>query len=194
MTIIKIDSQNLNTTVEDAVHALEEGKVIVCPTDTVYGLLADATNEKAVERVFELKRRERTKPFSVFVKDVEVARELAHVGQDQEMFLEEAWPGRVTAVLQSRQVLPKVFEQEGKIGLRVPDYPLLNEILNVFNKPLTGTSANISGMASCTDSADVKRQFQAKQPDVMIDAGVLPLAKPSQVVDISEKEKKILRE
>ena len=191
MQILKIGEPEL---VAKVVYALEEGKVVVCPTDTVYGLLADATNEKAVERVFELKRRERTRPFSVFVKDIEMARELARVGQDQEMFLQEAWPGRVTAVLQSKQVLSKVFEQDGKIGLRVPDYPLVNEILNAFGKPLTGTSANISGMASCTDSVDVQRQFQAKQPDVMVDAGALPLAQPSQVVDITEKKKRILRE
>jgi len=190
MQILKIDDGDV---VAKAVDALEQGQVIACPTDTVYGLLADATNEKAVERVFELKKRERTKPFSVFVKDIETARELARVGQDQEMFLQEAWPGRVTVVLQSKQVLPKVFDQEGKIGLRIPDYPLVNEILNAFGKPLTGTSANISGMASCTDSADVQRQFRVKQPDVMIDAGALPLAQPSQVVDITGKEKRILR-
>jgi len=191
MQILKIEDSEL---VVKAVHALEQGQVIVCPTDTVYGLIADATNEKAVERVFELKRRERTKSFSVFVKDIEMARELAQMGQEQEMFLQEAWPGRVTVVLQSKQVLPKVFEQDGKIGLRIPDYPLVNKILNTFGKPLTGTSANISGMSSCIDSKDVQRQFQAKQPDIMIDAGVLPLAKPSQVVDITGKERRILRE
>ena len=191
MQILKIAEPEL---VAKAVHALEQGKVIVCPTDTVYGLLADATNERAVKRVFELKKRERTKPFSVFVKDIEMAKKLARVGQGQEMFLQEVWPGRVTVVLQSKQVLPKVFEQNGKIGLRVPDYPLVNEILNAFGKPLTGTSANISGMSPCTDSIDVQRQFQAKQPDIIIDAGALPLAKPSQVVDITGKEKRILRE
>jgi len=191
MEILKVDSQSG----KKIVKALEEGKVLVCPTDTVYGLIADATNKKAVARVFQIKGREKTKSIPIFVKDLKMAKQLARITKQQEQFLEKVWPGKVTALLLSKQTLPHEIEITEKIGLRIPDYPLIAAIFKKFNRPLTGTSANISGFPSCSDSADVIRQFKARkhQPDILIDAGTLPKSKPSKVVDITEPKQKIIR-
>src|SRR3989344_4990898 len=82
-----------------AVLAIEKGKAIICPTDTVYGFLADATNKKAVDRIFKIKKRPKQKPLPVFVKNLKMAKSIAVINKGQESFLKKYWPGRITAIL-----------------------------------------------------------------------------------------------
>jgi L-threonylcarbamoyladenylate synthase len=181
----------------DAVaEGLQRGEVIVCPTDTVYGLLADATNEEAVEKVFKVKGREKRKPLPVFVKDMHMAKELAHISKEQEEFLEKAWPGKVTAILESKQQLPEGLEVDGKIALRIPDYELVNTLLKRLGRPLTGTSANISGEPSCRSAVEAMSQFEKQEhrPDIVVNAGTLPKSRASAIIDITQKEHAIVRE
>jgi len=194
MKILRVDLYN-DVIIKKVIKALRDGKVLVCPTDTVYGLIADATNKKAVAKVFQIKGREKTKSIPIFVKDLTMAKQLAHITKQQEQFLKKSWPGKVTVLLLTKYRLPDEIEVTEKIGLRIPDYPLIEGIFKNFNRPLTGTSANISGLPSCSDSADVIRQFKAKkhQPDILIDTGALPKSKPSKVVDITEPKQKIIR-
>jgi len=181
--------------VEIAVKALEEGKVIVCPTDTVYGLIADATNKKAVERVLIIKGRKEIKPLPIFVKDISMAKKFAKVSPLQERFLRKVWPGKVTAVLESRGLLPKETGTQESIGLRIPKHKLVRLILQKVKLPLTGTSANLSGEPPLSDSKEIFRQFQNRKhkPDVVLDAGILPKSKPSEVIDITGAKQIILR-
>jgi len=182
-------------TVNGVVETLNEGKVVVVPTDTVYGLIADATNQNAVEKVFLIKKRDRNRPLSVFVKDLEMAQKFAKITKEQEEVLQKKWPGRFTAVLQSRHMLSEEFEEDGKIGLRIPDDEFVLNILEKFKKPLTGTSANISDMPSCWSAEEVVEQFtnQEHQPDLILDAGALPKQEPSRVVDLTEETQRIIR-
>ena len=177
------------------VEALRQGKVIACPTDTVYGLVADATNDQAVAHIFKIKQRPEQKPVSVFVRSIEDAKNIAVISGAQETYLQSVWPGKTTAVLEGRHILPQGIEYEGKIGIRMPDYQLLKDILHMFERPVTGTSANISGEASCLDSSEVIEQFrsQAYQPDILLDAGRLPESQPSTVIDITSPKHVILR-
>ncbi len=195
MQILKVRKDNLSTAISKVVSVLKQGKVIACPTDTVYGLVADATSAKAVQKVFAIKGRPNSKALPVFVKDTKMARRLARVSEKQEAFLEKAWPGKVTAVLESRGGLPKGLEQEGTIALRIPNYALIHSILQKLGRPLTGTSANISGESVCLDSRAVLAQFRGRkvQPDMLLDAGRLPTSKPSLIIDITGKDYTILR-
>ena len=195
MKIVQVDDENLDFVVGEAVRALKKGKVLVCPTDTVYGLVADATNEEAVQRVFKIKGREKGKPLPVFVKDRKMAKQFAHINISQTKFLKNNWPGKVTAVLESTHVLPKELELHGKIALRIPDYELLNLLLKKVTRPLTGTSANVSGAPSCSSAQEVIAQFKREKykPDLLIDAGRLPKSKPSKVIDITGNRRKIIR-
>lgn len=174
-------------TARRAVAALKKGKVLVCPTDTVYGLLADATNKRAVQRVYQIKKRITGKPVPLFVKDIHMAKSLVHVSREQEHFLEKVWPGKVTVVLRAKT--------KGTIGLRIPKHPFIATLHKSFKKPLTGTSANIAGKEPARNVEEVVKQFAKRkyQPDIIIDAGKLPFSKPSKVVDISKNKKKILR-
>jgi len=196
MRILKVDKKNLRKVVRITEKSIKKGEVILCPTDTVYGILADATNKKAVERVFQIKKRSRGKPTPIFVKDIKMAKKLAFVDKKQEKFLKIVWPGKVTVVLKRRDVLPKIlFGRTKTIGLRIPDYKLVNNLLLKLNRPLTGTSANVSGKPASTKIKEVLRQFEKEKikPDLVLDAGNLKPSSPSKVIDLSGRKIKILR-
>lgn len=191
MKIIKKEKINLG----EIIQALRRGKVIICPTDTVYGLVADATNKKSVAVIFKIKQRNFRKTVSIFVKDLKMAKKFAKINKEQEKFLNEFWPGKMIAVLKSKKKFPPgIVCQWGKIGVRIPKYKLLNEILNRFKGPLAQTSANLSGQPTPTAVSDVLKQFKNKklQPDMAIDAGKLA-GQPSMVVDFTQSPPKTLR-
>ena len=195
MKVIEVSQKNFPEVVQEAVMALRRGRALVCPTDTVYGLIADAANSKTVKKIFRIKVREKGKPIPIFVRDIEMAHSLAKIREEQEVFLEKVWPGKVTVVLESKNKLPKELGAEKKIGLRIPKYDFLNLLLETYGKPLTGTSANLSGMPSLSDSTQIIAQFQNRKhkPDMVLDAGVLPKSKPSKVIDITEAKHKVIR-
>lgn len=171
---------------------------MVCPTDTVYGLVADATNNKAVEKVFKIKKREKSKAIPIFVKDIKTVKKLAFINEKQEKFLKNNWPGKITVILKRKPScgLPKeLFGRKKTIGLRIPNYKLINELLKRLNKPLTGTSANISAKPASTKIKEVLKQFsqQKIQPDLIIDADNLPKNKPSKVIDLTRNKPKVIR-
>jgi len=196
MEIIKTPQKNL----QKILKCLGEGGAIICPTDTVYGLLADATNKKAAKKVFQIKHRSLQKPVPVFVENIEMAKKLAFVNKKQAKFLRRVWPGKVTVVLYAtelaKSILPKgVIGKDNKIGIRIPDYELVNRILEKLKKPLTATSANISGKPALIKAEGAVSHFKNSdvQPDLVLDAGELKKSKPSTVVDLTSSKPKILR-
>lgn len=183
---------------DKAIEYLERGQVIVSPTDTVYGLLADATNDKAVEKVFEIKKRDKKKAIPIFVKDIQMARKYALMDKEMENFLQEIWPGRITVALNRKKnsgLSKLLFGNKKTIGLRIPDHKLINQILAKFKKPLTGTSANISGQPSTTKIEEIFEYFEDEEirPDLILNGGNLPYNIPSTVVDFSKDKPKIIR-
>lgn len=181
---------------EESVKIIKEGGVIVFPTDTVYGLICDATNQKAVQKLFQIKKRDLEKPIPVFVKDIKMAKQIAIISEKQESFLKKIWPGKVTVILKAKIDFPQgVLGKDKTIGLRIPDYASLNALFNKINKPLSGTSANLAGESSSLDINDIIIQFKNEkfQPDLIIDAGTLEPSKPSTVIDLTGKELRILR-
>jgi len=194
----EIISANSKYAVDKAVEYLKRGQVVVCPTDTVYGLIADATNDKAVEKIFEIKERDKKKAISIFVKDVKMAKRFSLMDKDMENFLREIWPGKITVALSRKKnsgLSKLIYANKKTIGLRIPDYKLIREIIVKFKKPLTGTSANISGEPSTVKIEEVFRYFEDKKirPDLILSAGDLPYNNPSTVIDFSKDKPKIIR-
>lgn len=175
---------------------LKQGRVVLFPTDTVYGLLADATNQKAVEKVFKIKNRSLEKPLSLFVGNLKMAKKFAKVNQDQEKFLKMIWPGKVTTVLERKKTKEKLYGvKKDTIAIRVPNYKPLNFLLKNIDFPLVQTSANISEKPASGNLKEILEQFQNKkhQPDLIVDAGNLPQNKPSIIIDLTTLPPKILR-
>ena len=127
-----------------------------------------------------------------------MAKKLAIIDKKQEELLKELWPGKVTVVLERKRNcgLPKtLFGREETIGLRIPDYKLVAELLNRTKKPLIGTSANISGRGPFARIKEVLEGFEEEEcrPDLILDAGNLPPSSPSLIIDLTSKKTKILR-
>lgn len=184
--------------INKAIGIIKRGGVIICPTETVYGLLADATSNKAVERVYKIKKRSKTKAIAVFVQSIAEAKKLAFINKSQEQFLKKAWPGKVTIILKRKPncgLSKKLFANKEVIGLRVSNSRLVNELVKKTGKPLTTTSANISGKPASTKIKEVLKQFFKNKikADLVIDAGNLPNNKPSRVIDLTGREGRVLR-
>jgi L-threonylcarbamoyladenylate synthase len=196
MIVLKLSRKNFEEILKITIQSIKEGKVIICPTDTVYGLICDATNKKAVGKLFKIKKRPKEKPIPIFVKDIRTAKNLAYINKSQEKFLKKVWPGEMTTVFKRKNELPKILFGKAKtIGFRIPKYKLVNELLKELDYPLAETSANISGGPAPTEIKEVLEQFKSQkyQPDLVIDAGNLLKSKPSIVLDLTIWPPKILR-
>lgn len=162
-----------------AVEVLRRGGLVVYPTDTVYGLGADALCDGTVEKVFEAKGRPISKPISIAVSDVDMLCCVAHVTPDAEEFVERFLPGPFTIVLESRKILPPALTGgTGLIGVRIPAHDLALLLIQEFDAPITATSANLSGESAPASPEEVDVPY-----DLLIDGGVLP-GTPSTVVDL----------
>jgi L-threonylcarbamoyladenylate synthase len=159
---------------------LEDGGVVIFPTDTVYGFLALLENKKATDKIYKIKNRPKTKPLAVFVKDLKMAKVLSKISTEQENILKKKWPGKYTFILNSAI---------GKktIALRIPKYEPLNILLKKINKPLAQTSVNISGRPELNKIKDIKEEFE-KSGILIFDAGNLPKRKPSKIIDLTKNE------
>ena len=197
MRIIQIyPDKDYSEAIAEAVEILKLGGVIVYPTDTLYGLGANALDEHAVERVFAIKGRERAKPLPIIVKNMIWAKELAHISPRNKEILKKAWPGKFTAILPKRKIVPDIVNSGAKsVGIRIPDFAFTDKLLGKFGYPLTATSANVSGHEPTNNIDKIVEIFSKRsvRPDLVIDAGVLPKSEPSVIVDLTTQKPKVLR-
>ncbi|MEN9328261.1 MAG: hypothetical protein RI947_1069 [Candidatus Parcubacteria bacterium] len=176
---------------------LRAGGLVVAPSDTVYGMLVDATQEKAVRKLLAFKNRPIGKPISVFADNMDMLFHLTDVNQTQRQTLARFLPGPFTVILQSKHNVCKLLESErGTLGARIPDYPFITSLVKSYGSPLTATSANIAGKSPHYSIETFLRglsQSKTDLIDLVIDAGKLPHNKPSTVVDMSTSEVRIIR-
>ena len=184
--------------VQEIVKMLDAGELVIIPSDTVYGLIADATNKRAVEKLYRFKERVAGKPVSVFVDSFEMLEQHVVTTQTQGELLRRLLPGPYTVVLSSKHNLVKDIESElGTLGIRIPKYPLIHEIVSTFGKPITATSANKAGSSPHHSFSSLINHISKKNQELIslaIDAGNLPHNRPSTVLDLTEPEVKILRQ
>ncbi len=197
MRVIQIDlNKDYREAIDEAVAILSLGGVVVYPTDTIYGLGANALDLKGVERIFRIKKRSLSKPLPIIAKNMIWVNELAYINSKNKELLKKAWPGKITAILPKKNIVPSmVTAQAGAVGIRIPDFIFTDKLLGKFGYPLTATSANISGDPETTDINKVIEVFEQAlwKPDLIIDAGILPPSDPSMVVDLTSEKPKILR-
>lgn len=205
MDIITIKNKRLTTVDSKKLEdGLREGKVIIYPTDTIYGIGANAFSHEAVKKVFALKGRKKGDVFSVMVDGVDTIKKYAVVGRLEDEFLKKYLPGPVTVILPLKPEIlaQKIFSsytinERGAVGFRViRQFAFIREAIKKTGLPLITTSANKSGAGIIESSlAYVKKQFKNdwKQIDLVIDAGDLANTHPSTVVDLSQTPYSILR-
>jgi L-threonylcarbamoyladenylate synthase len=172
--------------IEKAVSVLMHDGVIVYPTETVYGLGADAFSDEAILKVYEAKKRPLAMPVSIAVCDLDMLHTVARATPDQQAFLETFLPGPVTVVLPSRSSVPAILTGgTGLIGIRIPAHDVALRLIQKFDTPITATSANLHGAKEPVIPAECTVLYE-----FLIDGGRLP-GTPSTVVDLGER--RILR-
>ena len=194
MESIKLDDKNV---IEKTTDVLQRGGLVIFPSDTVYGLLVDAQNEEAVRKLINFKNRPPGKPISVFT-DWDFIEDLVEINPLQEKILENILPGPFTVILRSKRKVCSLLESEKKtLGLRIPNYQPVNELIKKIKKPITATSANLSGKPPHYSIDSLLKQLsesKKKLVDLIVDAGKLPRNKPSTVINLVEEDIKIIRQ
>lgn len=176
-------------------RTLLSGGIVISPTDTVYGILGDATDEEAIKKIFALKKRLKEKAFPIFVKDIAAARKLVYISDAKTKFLEKVWPGPVTVVLHHKDKLPPVLTGGSPtMGIRIPDHDFLLKLLVKLPFPLVQTSANISGKPAAKNLPEIKNYFATElmASDLIIDAGEINSSQ-SMVIDFTGDRPLVLR-
>jgi L-threonylcarbamoyladenylate synthase len=187
-------NRDVSSVIDQAVEILRRGGIVAFPTETVYGLGADARNAQAVQRVFEVKGRPSTNPVIVHVASVDIARRYAAAWPLSATQLAESfWPGPLTLVLpKSEMIVPSVTAGRATVGLRAPDHPLTLDLLRQFDGPLIGPSANRSSHISPTTAQDVHEEL-GDAVDLIVDGGPCRVGIESMVLDLSTDQPTILR-
>lgn len=177
-----------------AIEAIEAGECIVLPTDTVYGVGADALQPRAVQSLLEAKRRGRDMPPPVLIADATMLRSLAaSVSEDTAALAEAFWPGALTLIVTAQQGLRFDLGDRGAtIAVRVPDHDFTRELLRASGA-LAVSSANVSGEPAATSIAQAHDQL-GESVSVYLDAGPAALPVPSTIVDVTGDTPRILRE
>ena len=181
--------------VRTAARILAGGGVIAVPTDTLYGLAADALNHEALERVFRLKGRSKGAPFPLLLAGPEGLSECAVDVPDVAWDLAERfWPGPLTLVLKKADRIPAAVSAGGyTVALRVPRYDLTTGIIGELGNPISGTSANRSGEPPATTADEVRRAF-GDELDLVVESTSQIAGLASTVLDLSLDAPKILRQ
>jgi len=218
MKYLKINLKNIKKEqIDKIVDYFRRGKVVVYPTDTVYGLGCDATNKKAVEKILKIKKREKDKGLVVLIKSYCMLHDYCQITSKQEKYIRSIWPpttlkahslsykknkNPTTFILGGKNNLaPDVYGEDESLAVRLPfnsvNLPkkeFLITILKDVNRPIVSTSLNISGQKTLKNVQNIDKYFKKYKPDLVIDAGRITGAKPSKMIDVKDMENiRILR-
>ncbi len=179
--------------IEDAAEALHSGGIVLYPSDTVYGLACRAGRPESVSRLASIKGYGGGRPFIVLASDLEMARDLAEMDEDESTLAGECWPGPFTIVLRAGRSAPGwVCAPDGTVAVRVPADPLTRAILGEVGYPLVSTSANTRDNPPVLDFACVEDAVR-EAADLCLDGGRLDSAGPSRIVRVRRGFVEILR-
>lgn len=186
--------------VQEAIRVLKSGGVIVYPTETSYGLGCDATQKKAVAKIFKIKQRSLKKSVTIIVSSFRMAQDYVEFDKISWQLAKKYWPGPLTLVLpRNRKKRKKIYtDLTGKnfdFGIRISPQPVSLKLVRSLGRPLISTSANVSGDQPAYQLSEILKQFRNKksQPDLIIDAGQLPKRKTSTVIQVKDGKIKVLR-
>lgn len=178
--------------IKQASKIINQGGIVVFPTDTIYGIGCDPYNKESVKKIYDIKLRDMTKPFPVLVYSKEIAEKIVLFDDLSVKIVERFWPGPLTIILNSKDSkLKNALNVSNKIAIRVPNHKCT---LNLLKKCsfLIGTSANISGHPSFTDPNKCFQNIQ--NYDIFVDGGPITSKGESTIIEVENKNIKIIRE
>ena len=179
---------------EELNNILENDGVIIFPTDTVYGIGCNCYSEKAIEKIFEIKKRAKNKPIGILTDSVDKIKTVAKVSNKEEELINKYMPGALTIILDKKEKTPDVLTSGLQtIGVRIPNDEIALKILEKFQYPLATTSANESGEEAGIEVEDFMNYFDGKV-DAIIDGGPTKIQVASTIIRVDNNELKVLRE
>lgn len=198
MKIIDPNKVDRSIIVDQACQVLTGGGLVVFPTETTYGIGVDATNQVAVDKLLTYKTRRAGKPLSIAVADQTMAEAYVELNDEGRNLYHKFLPGPITVISKAKSKLADgIASERGTVGVRIPDYPLIRQIIISFGKPITATSANASYKKRPYMIEDILANTSAKQQaliDLVIDAGQLSHNEPSTVIDTTLNQPTVLRQ
>ncbi|MGB9621076.1 MAG: L-threonylcarbamoyladenylate synthase [Brevinematia bacterium] len=192
--VIKITNQEIKENpylLREAAKIIAEGEVVAFPTETVYGLGANALNEKAVRKIFELKGRPSDNPLIVHLHSKELIKNYAEISNEVEkQIVEDLMPGPLTLILKKKEIISSIVTAGlPTVGIRIPYNPIAQKLIELSGVPISAPSANLSGKPSATEAQTVIEEFAGKIPFV-IDGGKTHIGIESTVIMVKEEETK----
>ena len=174
---------------DELINILKGGKIAIIPTDTTYGIVGDATNDEAVKKIFQVKRRDLSKAMPILVSDKEMLkRYVTNICALEQEIIDKYTPGKLSILLPKNNQVSKYVSQNAYVAIRIPDNEFLKELLTKLNRPIVATSANISG-SDVVSSLDELENDLKKEIDYIYNNG-----KPSTLIKIENEKIVILRE
>lgn len=187
MKILKFSNSIKSEIIKEAVNCLKNGGIVIYPTETCYGVGVDATNKVAVSKVLEYKERPEGKPISIAVSNKEMASKYVEINDRAINIYDNLLPGPITVISKSLGNVSKQIESEkGTLGIRIPDHEVPLSIVEKLERPITSTSANMSGKKTpytVSDILDNLPESKKEMIDLIIDFGTLAKNPPSTVLD-----------
>lgn len=175
------------------VEVLQRGGVIAYPTDTCYGIGCDLLSKRAIERIYQLRQLGRNKPFSFICSDLKNISDYAKVSNYAYKTMRRMLPGPYTFILEGSKLVPKIMLTKRKTaGIRVPDHPICQALVQVLGHPILSASARASDEAIFEDGSLLHDHF-GNAIDLVIDGGIVP-ARPSSVISLIDDEPTVIRE
>lgn len=193
--VITIDPANPSPVgLAQAAEALASGALVLCPTETLYGIAADVDNPAAIERLAGLKGRGDDKPFGLIIPHLSALDQLVReVPPSAQALMERHWPGPLTLVLLARPGLhPRLVSDPGKVGLRLSPHPVAGALARALGRAITATSANPAGAPAPARVEDIDPAIAAGV-DIILDAGPCAGGPASTVVDCTSDPPEVLR-
>lgn len=180
---------------KETAKIIKNGGIVIFPTETVYGIGTNGFNEDGIRRIYELKKRDFSKPISLLVSNMEMVKMVAKDVSDLEYALmEKFWPGPFTIILKKKKDVPDILTANGDtVGVRMPSGEIAKKLIEYAGVPIATPSANISGRPSGTNIDDIIKDFDGKV-DCVIDSGESKLGIASTIVKVVNGVPYILRE
>jgi len=194
MRVVRVVAESSRSMLREPAELLRAGRLVAFPTETVYGLGANALDERAVGRIYDAKGRPNINPLIVHVPDVDAARALAaHWPPAAQALANAFWPGPLTLVVRKREVIPAIVTAgQDTVGLRVPSHPVALALLEEAGVPIAAPSANRSTQISPTTAEHVARGL-GDAVDMIVDGGATTVGIESTVVDVTGDVPRVLR-
>ena len=178
--------------IRKSVEIIENGGVIIFPTDTVYGIGCNPYDANAVKKIYEIKSREKIKSLPVLASSIQIVKQISIIDEFTEKIIKKYWPGPLTLILKLKDKnLKKSLNLEDKIAVRIPNSECTLKLLNKCNL-LVGTSANVSGDSSFTDPQECMKNV--KNYDIFVDGGTITSKGESTIIEIENEKIHVIRE